>query len=103
MHHRVPGQIQILGKAAPQMRHPLRRRIAIADRIGIGAPVGVFAMPILPGMAPLAFAAAHIVLDEDEIALLESLAAGEFAARLGGCAEIFVAPGYPGVPPPMLL
>src|SRR5262249_7541649 len=103
MHHRVPGQIHILGKAAPQMRHPLRRRIAIADCIGIGAPIGVFAMPILPGMAPLAFAAAHIVLDEDEIAFLESLAAGEFAAGLGDSADIFVPHDHRGVRRRMLV
>src|SRR6516162_924607 len=91
MHDRVPWQVDVLGEAAPQMRRPFRRGVAVADGVGIGAPVGVLAMPVLSGMTPLAFATRDIVLDENEIALLESLAAGEFAAGLGDGADIFVA------------
>src|SRR5712691_6567325 len=73
------------------MRRPLRGSVAVADRIRVGAPVGVFAVPVLSGVAPLAFAAAYIMFDEDEIAFLEALAAGEFTAGFGDGADIFMA------------
>src|SRR5271169_4942287 len=91
MHHSVPRQIHILRKAAPQMWLLLRRRVAVADRVWIGAPVGVFAMPVLPTVAPFAFAATDIVLDKDEVALFESFASREFPAGLGDGADILVA------------
>src|SRR5436309_1434302 len=50
--YRVPRQIHVLGESAPQVRRLLVRGVAVADRVGIGAPVGGFAMPILPGVAP---------------------------------------------------
>ncbi len=90
VHHRIPRQIDVLGKAAPQMRRLLGRSVAVADGVGIGAPIGVLAMPVLAGVAPLAFAAHDVVLDEDEVAFLESLAPGEFAARLGDGADILM-------------
>src|SRR5580693_2727725 len=91
MHHGVPRQVHVLREAAPQMRRLFVRRIAVADGVGIGAPVGVLAMPILPGMAPLALAARHVMFNEDETALLEPLAAGEFTAGLGDSADVLVA------------
>ena len=91
MEHRVPRQVDVLAEAAPQMRRALRRGVAVADRIGIVAPVGVFAVAVLAEMAPLALAAGDIVLDEDEIAFLEALAAGELAAGLGDGADVLVA------------
>src|SRR5215469_302207 len=91
MHDRIPWQEHVLRKTAPQMRRALSGGIAIADGVGVGAPIGVLAMPVLPGVAPLAFAARDIVFDEDEIALLEALAAGEFTASFGDGADIFVA------------
>ena len=91
MHDRVPWQIDILGEAAPQMRRPLRGSVTVADRVGVGAPIGVFAVPVLSGVAPLAFAAADIMFDEDEIAFLKTLAAGEFAAGFGDGADVFMA------------
>src|SRR5580692_735963 len=72
------------------MRRLFRRRVAIADRIGIGPPIGVLTMAILPDVAPLAFAATDVVLDKDEVALLESLASRELAAGLGDDADILV-------------
>ena len=60
-------------------------------RVRIGAPVGVLAVAILAGVAPLALAAHHVVLDEDEVALLEALAVGELAAGLGDKADVLVA------------
>src|SRR5262245_15704493 len=81
VHDRVPGKINVMGKATPQMRGLLRRRVAIADRVRVAAPVGVFAVPILAEVAPFAFAARHIVLHEYQVAFLETLAASEFAAR----------------------
>ena len=90
MHDRVPRQEDIMREAAPEMRRLLGRGVAIADRIGIVAPVGVLAMPVLAEMAPFAFAACDIMLDEDEIAFLEALALREFAARLGDRADILV-------------
>src|SRR5580704_8762743 len=47
-------------------------------------------MPVLAGMAPFAFAAADIVLDKDEIALLKSLPSREFTAGFGDGADILV-------------
>ena len=90
MHHRVPWQIDVLGEAAPQMRRLLGRGVAVADGVRIGAPVGVLAMAVLAGMAPFAFAAAHIMLDKDQVAFLEALARGEFAAGLGDDADILM-------------
>ena len=91
MHHRVPRQIDVLREAAPQVRRLLVRGVAVADRVGIGAPVGVLAMPVLAGVAPLALAAAHVVLDEHQVAFLEALALGELAAGLGDDADVLVA------------
>ena len=91
VHHRVPRQVDVLREAAPQVRRLFVRGVAVADRVGIGAPVGVLAMPVLPGMAPLALAAAHVVLDEDEVAFLEALAVRELAAGLGDSADVLVA------------
>ena len=91
MDHRIPRQIDILREAAPQMRRLLGRGVAVADGVGVGAPVGVLAVAVLPGVAPLALAARHIVLDEDQIAFLEALALGELAAGLGDVADILVA------------
>src|SRR3954469_19904048 len=73
------------------MRRSLRRGIAVADALGVGAPVGVLAMPVLPLMAPLALAAHHVVLDEDEVAFLEALAPNELRAGLRNHADVFVA------------
>src|SRR3954454_23297717 len=72
------------------MRRTLRRGVAVADALGVGAPAGVLAMPVLPLMAPLAFAAHHVVLDEDEVAFLEALPPNEFRAGLCNHADVFV-------------
>jgi hypothetical protein len=48
-------------------------------------------MAVLPLVAPLALAAHHIVLDEDQIAFLEALAARKLASRLGDVADILMA------------
>ena len=97
MHHRVPRQIHVLGKAAPKMGSLLGRGVAVADCVGIGAPVGVLAMAILAEMAPLAFAAHHVVLDEHQVAFLETLAPRELAARLRDGADVLVAHDHRGV------
>src|SRR3954468_4052101 len=73
------------------MRRALSRGVAIADAFRVVAPVGVLAMAVLPGVAPLALAARHVVLDEDEIALLEALARRELAAGFGDIANVLVA------------
>ena len=91
VHHRVPRQIDVLREAAPQVRRLLGRGVAVADGVGVGAPVGVLAVAVLAGVAPLALAAHHVVLDEDEIAFLEALAPGELAAGLGDVADVLVA------------
>src|ERR1700733_4932918 len=91
MHDGIPRQIDILRKAAPQMRRLFRRGVAVTGSVGIGAPVGVLAVPVLAGMAPFALATTDIVLDKDEIAFLKSLATAEFPAGLGDDADILVA------------
>ena len=73
------------------MRRFFVGRIAVTDRVGIGTPVGILTVAVLPGMAPLALAARDVVLDEDQIAFLEALALGELAAGLGDIADILVA------------
>src|SRR5215467_683969 len=90
MHDRIPGKVDVLRKAAPQMRGFLGGRIAVADAVRIVAPVGVLAMPVLPLMTPLALAAHDVVFDEDEIALLEALTPRELAPGLGDDADILV-------------
>src|SRR5258705_213402 len=57
----------------------------------ISAPVRVFAVTVLAEVAPLAFAAGDVVLDEYQIAFLKPLAPGELAPRLGDGADILVA------------
>src|SRR5476651_185252 len=91
VHDGVPRQVDVLREAAPQMRGPARGGVAVADGIRVVAPVGVLAMTVLAEVAPLALAARDVVLDEDEVAFLESLAAREFAPRLGDVADVLVA------------
>src|SRR5271170_4150748 len=90
MQDSVPRQIDVLRKAAPQMRRLRGGGVAVADGVGIGAPIGVLAVPILAGMAPFAFAATDIMLDKNQVAFLKTLAAGEFAAGLGDDADILM-------------
>src|SRR5262249_57923487 len=89
--HGVPRQIHVLGEAAPQVWRPLVGGIAVAYGVGIGAPVGVLAVAVLAGVAPLALAAAHVVLHEDEITLPETLAIRELPACLRDVADVLVA------------
>src|SRR4051812_43994742 len=76
------------------MRRFLGGGVAIADAVGIGAPVGVFAMAVLAEMAPFAFAAHHVMLHEYEVAFLKALAPGELAARFGDGADVLVPHDY---------
>jgi hypothetical protein len=73
------------------VRRALGGGVAVADAVRVGAPVGVLAVAVLALVAPLALAAHHVVLDEDEVAFLETLAPGELAARLGDIADVLVA------------
>src|SRR5882672_2862047 len=91
VHHRVPRQVYILCEAAPEMRRALGRGVAVADALGIVAPVGVLAVAVLAGVAPLALAAHDVVLDEDQVAFLEAFPAGEFTPGLGDDADVLVA------------
>src|ERR1700736_6874540 len=86
----VPGQINVTGKAAPQVRWFLGRCVAVANGIGIVAPVGVFAVAVLAEMAPLTFAAGDVMLHEDEVALPEAFAAREFAPCLRDGSDVLV-------------
>ncbi len=90
MDHRVPRQVDVLRKPAPEVRRALGRGVAVADAFRVGAPVGVLAVAVLPGVAPLALAAHHVVLDEHQVAFLEALAPGEFAPGPGDHADVFV-------------
>ena len=78
-------------EAAPQMRRLLGGGVAVADGVRVGAPVGVLAVAVLPGVAPLALAAGDVVLDENQIALLEALALSELAAGLGDVPDVLMA------------
>jgi hypothetical protein len=90
MHGRIPRQEHVLREAAPEMRRTLGRRVAVADGFGVVAPIRVLAMAILADGAPLALAAHHVMLDEDEIAFPEALAARELAPGLGDVADVLV-------------
>src|SRR5882762_5788159 len=68
----------------------LGRSIAIADSVGVEAPIRVLAVTVLSQMAPLTFAAHHVVLDEHQVPFLEALAPGELATRLGDVANVLV-------------
>src|SRR5690606_31793041 len=72
--HRVPGEIHVLCEAAPEMRSPLRRRVAETQGLGIVAPVRPRAQSIVATVAPFAGKTGDVVLDEYEIALLDLLA-----------------------------
>src|SRR5215472_11510589 len=91
VHDGVPGKVDVVRKAAPEMGRLLGRGVAIADGVGVAAPVGIFAVPVLAEVAPLALAAGDVVLHEHQIALLETLAPGELAPRLGDDADVLVA------------
>ena len=91
MNYGVPRQINILGKAAPQVRRLFRRSVSVPDRFRVISPIRVFAMTILAHVAPLAFAAHHIVLNEDEIPLFETFAARELTACARDDSDVFVA------------
>ena len=86
----VPGKVHVLGKASPEMGGHVGCGVSVADRAGVVAPVGVFAVTVLAQMAPLAFAARDVVLDEDQVSFLEALAFGELAARLVDVADVLV-------------
>src|SRR5262249_9756046 len=85
------GQVQLARKAAPEMGRLLGRGVAVTDGVGVAPPVGVLAVTVLAEMTPLALAAGDVVLHEHQVALLEALAPGEFAARLGDGADVLVA------------
>src|SRR5215469_4110242 len=72
------------------MRRDVGGSVAVADRVGVIAPIGILAVAILALMAPLAFAAGDVVLQEYEIPFAESLSLGKFAARLLDIADILV-------------
>src|SRR5262249_44654764 len=91
VHDGVPGKVDVVRKAAPEMGCFLGRGVAVADGVGVTPPVGVFAVTVLAEMAPLALATGDVVLDEYQVALLETLAPGELAARLGDDADVLVA------------
>src|SRR5262249_30686320 len=79
------------------MRSLFRRRVAVANGVGVAPPVGVFAVAILSEVAPLAFAAGDVMLDKDQIAFLEALAAGEFAPPLRDHSDVLVAHDHPAL------
>src|SRR4051812_9999074 len=72
------------------MRRLLGRSIAVSNPIGVASPIRVFAMAILALMTPLAFAAHHIMFNEDKIARLETFATGELAPCLGDIADVLM-------------
>src|ERR1700685_3462863 len=90
MQHRVPRKVDVLREAAPQMRRLVGGRVAVPDGVRVITPVRILAMTILAEGAPLAFAAANVVLHEDKVAFLEALTPRELATRLGDIADIFV-------------
>src|SRR5438067_5802146 len=90
VHDGVPGQIDIMGKAAPQVRWFLGRCVAVANGVRIVAPVGVFAVAVFTEMAPLTFAAGDVMLHEDEVALPEAFAPCEFTPCLRDGSDVLV-------------
>ena len=72
------------------MRRPFGRRVAVTYGIRVIAPVGVFTMPILAQMTPLAAAAHDVVLHEYQVAFPEAFACGELATRFGDVTDILV-------------
>src|SRR5215470_14125157 len=91
MHYRVPWQVDVVRKTAPQVRRLLSRRVAVTDGLGIVAPVSVLAVTILAEVTPLALAAGDIMLDEHQVALAKPFALGELAPGLGDGADVLVA------------
>src|SRR5207302_9810147 len=87
----VPGQEHVLREAAPEVVRLLARRIAVAARVRIRAPVGRLAVTVLTEAAPLAAVAGDVVLDEDPVALTEAVAVDELLARLRNRADVLVA------------
>src|SRR5216117_624394 len=97
VHDGIPREVYVLRKSAPQVRRLFGGGVAVADAVGVGAPVGVFAVAVLAEVAPLALAAHDVVLDEDEVAFLDAFAPGELAARLGDRADVLVAHDHGGI------
>jgi len=75
--HCVPRQIHVLGESAPQSAEVLRRRVPVASRVGIGPPVGGFAVSVLTDAAPFAVETPDVMLDEDAVAFLHAVQALE--------------------------
>src|SRR5262249_61414227 len=100
VHDGVPGKVDVVRKAAPEMGRLLGRGVAVADSVGVAPPVGVLAMTVLAEMTPLALAAGDVVLDEHQVTLLEPLAAGEFSARPLARGRRLSAPLLPTPPSP---
>src|SRR5204863_8740615 len=67
----VPRQEHVLREAAPQVVRFLARRVAVAARVLVRAPVGRLAVAVLADATPLAPVARDVVLDEDAVALAE--------------------------------
>src|SRR6266566_10073064 len=93
----VPRKIYVLAKSAPQMGRLLGRGVAIADSVGVEAPIGVLTVTVLSQMAPLAFAAHDVVLHEHQVPFLEAFAPDELPAGLGDVANVLVTHNHGGV------
>src|SRR5258708_38743063 len=75
----------------------LGRGVAIADSVGVEAPIGVLTVTGLSQMAPLAFAAHDVMFHEYQVPFLEAFAPGELPAGLGDVANILVTHNHGGV------
>ena len=85
---RVPRQVDVLRETAPQVRRLFGGGVAVADAVGVVAPVGVFAVAVFALVAPLALHAADVVLREHQVAFLEALLAREIGAGFRDVADV---------------
>ena len=88
--HGIPRQVHVLGETTPQGAGLFERGVAVAAGVGIGAPVGGLAMPVLADAAPLAVVAADVVLDEDAIAFDDAVQPLELLTRHRDGADVLV-------------
>src|SRR5205085_2307103 len=75
---------------APQMRRQIGGGIAIADRIGVGVPIGGLAVAIFALMAPFAGHVRQVMFEQNTVPLFHSLALQPFTAGFGDDADILV-------------
>ena len=87
---RVERQVHVVTEPAPQARCNVDRRIAISDGVRVVEPLGRRAVAVLSDVVPLTMTARQVVLQEDEIALFQTLVSREGCSDPGEVAHVLM-------------